>query len=143
MDIALTLGIVIWTTTAGIASIHLLLVQRRPATAFGWLMAFWLLPVLGAGWYLLFGVHRAPRSIRRRRRIRMPVQKNKTIPWTLNQPIRTQLWIWMMTWKYTHTSRWISKVVGGYGIRNVLIRFFLIVVVLHQRMQVHGYLSAS
>ncbi len=67
MDTALFLAILIWVGAASVASVHLVLVQRRPATAFSWLITFWLLPFAGAGWYLLFGLHRTPRSIRRRR----------------------------------------------------------------------------
>ena len=54
-------------TASTVASVHLLLNYRRPATAMSWAFALWVLPLLGASLYAMFAVYQGPRRLRRRR----------------------------------------------------------------------------
>jgi cardiolipin synthase len=53
-----------------VASIHAVLYKRDPRGAVSWVFVIWLLPVLGAGFYVVFGINRIQRRAKRLRRRR-------------------------------------------------------------------------
>ena len=52
----------LWTTTACLTTLHIVLYKRETRSAIGWMGLSWLTPILGSVLYLMFGINRIERK---------------------------------------------------------------------------------
>ncbi len=64
-----TAYLIFWITISFVASSHAALYKRDSRSLAGWIGVIWIAPILGAAFYLMFGINRIQRRAQKRRRV--------------------------------------------------------------------------